>query len=105
LVDSTINANGCITLVYLDLFIFNSNIFENNQAYFSISPIPTKDLITLKSDKILNKQIKILDQFGRIMLESKIESTETQIDLEQFASGIYLLQVEGIFQPARLVKE
>jgi hypothetical protein len=82
-----------------------NNLIESESFDFSFSPNPTKDLITLKSDKILNKQIKILDQFGRIMLESKIESTETQIDLGQFASGIYFLQVEGIFQPARIVKE
>jgi len=82
-----------------------NSLTESESFDFSVSPNPTKDLITLKLDKILNKQIKILDQFGRIMLETKIESTETQIDLGQFASGIYFLQMEGIFQPARIVKE
>jgi hypothetical protein len=82
-----------------------NNLIESESFDFSFSPNPTKDLITLKSDKILNKQIKILDQFGRIILESKIESTETQIDLGELSSGIYFLQMEGQNNLQKIIKE
>jgi hypothetical protein len=82
-----------------------NSLTESESFDFSFSPNPTKDLITLKSNKILNKQIKILDQFGRIMLESKIESTETQIDLGELSSGIYFLQMEGQNNLQKIIKE
>ncbi len=82
-----------------------NNLIESESFNFSFSPNPTKDVITLKSDNILNKQIKILDQFGRIILDSKIESKETQIDLGQLSSGIYFLQMEGQNNLQKIIKE
>jgi hypothetical protein len=82
-----------------------NNLTDSESFDYSFSPNPTKNLITLKSDKILNKQIKILDQFGRIILESKIESTETQIDLGELSSGIYFLQMEGQNNLQKIIKE
>jgi ELWxxDGT repeat protein len=80
--------------------IDNSSEFSN----ISITPNPTKDLITIKSENILYKRIEILDQFGRKMLESIIESSEFKIDLSSLLCGIYFLKVEGQNELMKIIK-
>jgi len=71
---------------------------------YSVYPNPTNDYITIQSEQILYKRIEIVDQFGRMILESTIKSSETNFDLSSFMSGIYFLQVEGVSQICKIIK-
>lgn len=106
LVDSSLNANGCQTFVYLDLIIYNSGMIEKGtMGIISISPNPTSDNISIKiNENFIKQQYFIYDQFGRKTLESRFEAIENEVDLSQFKSGIYFLKVEGSSETNKIIK-
>ncbi len=70
----------------------NSEI-ENNFS-FSISPNPSTGIFTLKISQT-NSQLSIANIFGEKIMEAKIISEETKINLEHFNSGIYFLTLKN----------
>jgi ELWxxDGT repeat protein len=70
----------------------------------SVFPNPTNDYITIQSEEILHKRIEIVDQFGRMILESTIESSDAKIDLKYLLPGIYFLHLEGESETFKIIK-
>jgi hypothetical protein len=105
LVDTISNGNGCITYVYLDLFIYNSSLQENTRINFLISPNPTSHSITIKGETNINQPFSIFDQMGREVFKGKLTGTETEVNLSALSKGMYSLKIEGNYQPAQIVKE
>ena len=105
LVDTISNGNGCITYVYLDLFIYNSSLQENTRINFSIYPNPTSHSITIKGETNMNQHFSIFDQMGREVLRGKLSGTETEVNFSSLSKGMYTLKIEGNYQPAQIVKE
>ena len=63
---------------------------------FSIAayPNPTKNKINLNVDaKHLQENFKLMDQIGKCLWDGVISDCNTEIDLSNFASGIYFIQV------------
>lgn len=73
----------------------NENILGiENQ--FSVFPNPASDKITIQSSTSgLNSILMITDDLGRIVLEKKITSIKTFIDVSEFAAGIYFIKLNG----------
>ena len=105
LVDTISNGNGCITYVYLDLFIYNSSLQENTRINFSIYPNPTSNSITIKGEKNMNQNFKIFDQMGREVYKGKLNGITTDVYLTNLSKGIYTLKIDGNYKPAQIVKE
>ncbi len=60
----------------------------------SVFPNPTHQFAVVKFNKLPKQNTyKIYDLSGRILGSKKIKSTETEIDLTQFAEGTYLLKI------------
>ncbi len=96
LVDTIYDSNGCQTYVYLDLTILNSQIDDLTFSNIKIIPNPTSDKIKVQIENELSgRTYKITDQYGRVIIESTFESQLNEVDLSQFNSGIYFLQLEG----------
>jgi hypothetical protein len=71
----------------------------------SIYPNPTSDKISIKiNDTFIKQKYFIYDQFGRIILESRFDAIENEVDLSEFHSGIYFLKVEGGNETIKIVK-
>ena len=106
LVDTLFNPNGCMTFVYLDLIIYNSGMNEKGtMGIISISPNPTSDKISIKiNDDFIKQQFFLYDKFGRIILASRFEAIESEVDLSEFQTGIYFLRVEGSNETIKIVK-
>ena len=78
---------------------------ELNKVNLSVYPNPTNNHISVQIDKIqTNMNYKIIDQFGRIILESRFDGIENEVDLSDFHSGIYFLKVEGSNEIKKIIK-
>lgn len=84
---------------------YYNQIAENNDLDFSVSPNPTSDKISIKiNDDLIKQQYSLYDQFGRMILESRFEEVENEVDLREFQAGIYFLRVEGSNETIKIVK-
>ncbi len=71
------------------LFSRNSNFDSIN---FSVYPNPTSDVVMVKySNKIT--EVSILNLLGQTVLNKKLNTTETTIDLSNLPSATYLVKV------------
>jgi hypothetical protein len=57
-------------------------------------PNPTSDKITIQSDNFKNTSLQITDNVGRQLLQQNINKSETILDLSNYSSGQYYLQLE-----------
>jgi hypothetical protein len=60
-----------------------------------VYPNPTTSLVNLKIDNfnLANLSYQLFDGIGRLITDKKITEDETQIQLENYPSAIYLLNV------------
>lgn len=73
---------------------------HDEELYFY--PNPTTDIIYIKNLKNRNQPFKIYSILGEVILEG--ENTNDEINISNFKSGIYLLDIEG-FKPVRVIKK
>lgn len=57
----------------------------------SIFPNPTEDILNIKTSKFENVQYKLYDANGKLVLEDKLSSEQTPIQVSQLAPGNYSL--------------
>ncbi len=81
---------------------------EHTQV-FRVYPNPAKDFVTINmSQEQANVTIKVFDLTGNLIhLEELDRLTETRLDISEFKSGLFLIQIhnEQMSSVARLVKE
>jgi hypothetical protein len=70
-----------------------------------IYPNPTSNSFTIKGEESLSQGFEIYDQLGRVVLKGKLKGLSTEVDLHELSNGIYILQIDGNFQSAKIVKE
>jgi hypothetical protein len=72
---------------------------------FEIFPNPSATDLNIKSS-VLNTKIVVLDFLGKIIFESNIETGNIVLDVSQFESGIYFVQMisEGETQSKKFIK-
>jgi hypothetical protein len=59
----------------------------------NIFPNPFKDVITLNNSNIIIDKIEIYDQFGRLMISTKINNLSHTINTENLISGVYVIKI------------
>jgi len=72
-------------------------IDEENTGNFSVSPNPSKDIFTISQFSMLSspKPYTIFDLKGILLIQGEFQKQNTEVDLSQYESGIYLLKVEN----------
>ena len=78
-------------LVKIELITANEELSDLEVKLF---PNPTSDKITIQSDNFKNTTLQITDNLGKQMLQQNIIKSETIIDLSDYSSGQYFLQLE-----------
>ena len=78
-------------LVKLELITANEELSDMEVKLF---PNPTSDKITIQSDNFKNTTLQISDYLGRQILQQNINNAETILDLSNYSSGQYFLQLE-----------
>lgn len=77
------------------------------QALWEIFPNPTDGIIYLKSPDIIDAEIEIFDESGRLILNEQLKSIQqSQIDLTSYARGVYTIKINANFsaQAIRIIK-
>jgi hypothetical protein len=101
-IETNLDKNSlCKTFVITGL-----NDFPKSQQY-QFYPNPVKDFLNLKFEENGIKHIRLTNVNGSLLLETKITECETNLDLSEFDSGIYLLSIvsESGIITQKIVKE
>ena len=77
--------------VKIELITANEEIPDFEVKIF---PNPTADKITIQSDNFKNTSLQITDNLGRQILQQNINKSETVLDISDFKTGQYYLQIE-----------
>ena len=99
---------GCDSTVTLHLM---SGVETYSSKNIYLYPNPTADKVTLKLEAGLAdvaETVWIYDAFGRVAMRVKVHGEQTEIDLQELSSGIYVLKLmsgDGVLGVKRLVKK
>lgn len=91
------------------LYNANNNVGINEFSkdnLFSVFPNPAQSVINIKADsRLIGSTYSILDNTGRTVLQGKIVSENTTIELSNLSSGVYLFGIGAISkQTFRVIK-
>ena len=78
-------------IVKIELITANEELSDMEIKLF---PNPTSDKITIQSDNFKNTTLQIFDNLGRQILQQNINKSQTVLDISNFKTGQYLLQIE-----------
>ncbi len=73
---------------------------------FTISPNPAKDYVTITGSNI--KQVKLLDNMGRVVVVKEVNSTTINIPVNRLSKGLYMVQAiytDGNMKTEKVVVE
>ncbi len=80
---------------------------ESESSHSKIYPNPVKDLLNIEFDQIANRRIEVYNSFGELIIVSKTNNLNSEIDLKKYTNGIYLICIteNNKRQYLRLLKE
>jgi uncharacterized repeat protein (TIGR03803 family) len=88
-----VTKNGCSSTSTCTSVSF-VGINENSSTAISVYPNPSTGKFTIVAEQ-LGKNYRVTDNIGKVVAEGTINNTQTDIDLSNSASGLYLLTIEG----------
>jgi len=99
------NGNSYIGLDNFQLLSFPLSTKNNKIEGFSFGPNPTKNILRLKANTILDKAT-IFSVTGKEIIKKEGSSNELKLDLSDLATGIYLAKIEsqGLSQTIKVIK-
>ena len=79
----------------------------NKEKNINAFPNPSKNKFNLTvDDQFMHTNYKVIDQIGKSLCDGVINTSNTEIDLSSFASGIYFIQVGNLNKETiKIVKE
>ncbi|GAA3638616.1 leucine-rich repeat domain-containing protein [Flavivirga jejuensis] len=66
---------------------------KEQELGWSFYPNPTTDVVSIKNSKLVNAAITVYDLNGRALLSKTINSVESEVNISNLHSGIYLFNV------------
>jgi hypothetical protein len=102
IVDQTMSCYGIGNCVLVD----NVGISELEEFQVTIAPNPNDGLFVLNNPASFSLPFSIFDITGKLIYTSKIESSETSIDIQNLDAGLYTILVafEDRIQALRFIK-
>lgn len=99
-------SDGVYTVVYTspegcqatsDPFTFTSVSVENvNKINFTMFPNPAGDKVRIQWNSTGFYSVRLLDLTGRVVYSQSVSGNSVDIDLKNFADGIYLAELSGL---------
>jgi hypothetical protein len=91
------DVNGCQICDSVNVYS-SASINENQElAPFTFYPNPSMNEITFETTNN-NGELKLVDMYGRIVYQKKVVELKSQIQVSEFANGIYILSYMDNFQ-------
>lgn len=98
--------NGCSSapLAVTVTVVLGNDTFDMNS--FNLYPNPTSDFVTLQYSNEIT-EISVLNLLGQMMLNKKINATETTIDFSNFPAATYFVKIvsEGKTKTVKVIKK
>jgi hypothetical protein len=69
----------------------NDNIEISNISLF---PNPTNSVFQINGNASIIKSIKLINNFGKVLINEESEAESLQIDISHFPSGLYFVEIE-----------
>lgn len=79
----------------------------DEQLLWNVSPNPTEGIIYLASKDVIDTDIEIYDESGRLIMNEQLKNIQqAQIDLTSYARGVYTIKINGnsSIQAIRIIK-
>ena len=73
-------------------FIYAEGVGENSSSA-KVYPNPTKGEITLEGEGL--NHVRIINTYGQMVYNAKVEGEQVRIDLSNMAKGIYMMHIEA----------
>ena len=87
-------ANGCDSVITLNLELDFTGIENNSQTTFKLYPNPNNGHFTiLLPENNGSAKLEVLDLKGRIIFESILDQQSNELHLESLSSGTYWLRI------------
>jgi hypothetical protein len=80
----------------------------NNEGFFLVYPNPAKDLVTICTNEVENSTIEIYDNIGRKVYQTSVNKSITEVPVNNFETGIYIIQLmngNNVLKTVKLVVE
>ncbi len=95
-----INSQGAVNQGVQNAYeVFSADIIESNSlTKIAVFPNPTSDLITVKILNYtgsINYRVELIDANGRLVKENYLQASISSLDLSQFPSSTYSLNILG----------
>ena len=75
--------------------LVETSYVEGELKNVQIYPNPANDQITIKFDQaVTNAKVKINDELGRTIFETKFSGDKLQIDVSTFSQGLYFITID-----------
>ena len=87
---SPANRNYYPNVFELHVYYSPTGIAEN-EASLKVYPNPTKGFVLVEAEGM--RQVSVYNALGQCVMQKNVEGHQTSIDLQGFASGLYLLRV------------
>ena len=89
------NDLGCKNTASFELKFSGKEVGINkvNELYLSISPNPVSEILTVSLENYKNNSLTILDLKGNQILTQPLVDYKTEINVNSFAKGIYLVSI------------
>jgi hypothetical protein len=99
---TVVDQNGCTETIEIEVG-FEISVVENNIA-FELYPNPASSIITMQaSGAEISKELLVYSSTGALILNQKINSFKTNIDISNWSEGIYLVRLGN--QQRMLIKQ
>jgi hypothetical protein len=76
-----------------------TSVEEFNKGMY-IYPNPAKNNLTIKSSTIEIVEVKVMSEFGKLVLQKEVNGLSEELNITAFHAGLYIIQVrtsEGVF--------
>ncbi|MCG8700829.1 MAG: T9SS type A sorting domain-containing protein, partial [Bacteroidales bacterium] len=68
---------------------------EEFESYFSMYPNPANNMVTIELDNTEYTKVELYNISGKLILETDIVSTSTDVDVSKLSSGVYFVRTFG----------
>ncbi|MBL7749530.1 MAG: T9SS type A sorting domain-containing protein, partial [Chitinophagaceae bacterium] len=90
-----IQGSSSLRVDFINLSVATGINENTNPGGVSVFPNPSSGLLNLRVMKFENANIRVFDILGQEIHNSRMSDINTQIDLSNFAKGLYVVKVEG----------
>jgi PKD repeat protein len=69
------------------------SVSEANLSSVLLYPNPSTGIVTVSSPNAELNNVKVYDEFGKLVVEQQLDQQENKVDLSRFANGTYLFRI------------